>query len=673
VFTASDAPRPSEQITPTENSKQLVTLKDLQDFHAGQAKFQGSTAFSNLSDLNPYQTAEIRQTQKAESQSVENMLSNFSVTKNTVDRPTEQAKPALADTIAPLSHEELTKLLKSLHFEQASDPLADLIKELSTNDSRTGHDTNQHRDGHGTDHQNAQHHRHAYSTLEGEAAEQHRDLRGDRREQHHESRGDHHEQHHESRGDRREQHHESRGDHHEQHEQNHERHANPEVHKWHPEVRTHNEPTIDQNRFAEAAKHLIAKIGHNGEVTLPELVKAVQDHRITGQDAQVLAGLYHSFNHLNNLSGHDRLNDVISTADLDRYQQVKAQTDKDLVELPKLGQWASNNLGRFSSDGHSVSQHDIQNALSNPHSSAADKQMLHEIQQHWSGMTNATHPTITGKDVQTYVNNFSQSDNVTMIADVISACDVTSFHGQRAQICYDLYKGDALDSIRHGDVKQGLSGDCYFEAVVSGLARSNPQAIKDMIHNNGDGTYSVKFPGMAAGEAPIKVAAPTETELGLYNGGSKYGTWATVLEKAYGQWRENHETKHPAETPEDGANGGGNPCSVLQLLTGKTASEMNVSKATEVSMANTLQTAFASKPPLVVAASIDGGPGPDTTPDGLPRDHSYTVIGTHKEHGQLMVDIRNPWGDDVKGPRGTFSLPLSQFMKDFNRVEIQGQ
>src|SRR4029453_6235089 len=60
------------------------------------------------------------------------------------------------------------------------------------------------------------------------------------------------------------------------------------------------------------------------------------------------------------------------------------------------------------------------------------------------------------------------------------------------------------------------------------------QSIKDMIHVNDDGTYTVTFPG--APDQPVTVAAPTDAELARYAGGSDCGTWAAVLEKAYGKY-----------------------------------------------------------------------------------------------------------------------------------------
>ena len=43
------------------------------------------------------------------------------------------------------------------------------------------------------------------------------------------------------------------------------------------------------------------------------------------------------------------------------------------------------------------------------------------------------------------------------------------------------------------DIKQGNTGNCYFLAYMSTLAKNNPQAIKDMMQDNGNGTVTCRF------------------------------------------------------------------------------------------------------------------------------------------------------------------------------------
>ena len=66
------------------------------------------------------------------------------------------------------------------------------------------------------------------------------------------------------------------------------------------------------------------------------------------------------------------------------------------------------------------------------------------------------------------------------------------------------------------DLAQGSAGDCYFLAALASLAQRNPQKIVDMIHDNKNGTYDVKF-----SDRTVTINAPTDTELGLYAEGDR--------------------------------------------------------------------------------------------------------------------------------------------------------
>src|SRR5690606_36561200 len=52
--------------------------------------------------------------------------------------------------------------------------------------------------------------------------------------------------------------------------------------------------------------------------------------------------------------------------------------------------------------------------------------------------------------------------------------------------------GDSND-IDPNDVSQGQLGDCYFIASLAAIARQNPDLIREMIRDNGDGTYTITF------------------------------------------------------------------------------------------------------------------------------------------------------------------------------------
>lgn len=57
---------------------------------------------------------------------------------------------------------------------------------------------------------------------------------------------------------------------------------------------------------------------------------------------------------------------------------------------------------------------------------------------------------------------------------------------------YRQGKGDT-DPIDPDDVQQGMLGDCFLLANLKALAMTNPELIRRLIHDNGNGTYDVTF------------------------------------------------------------------------------------------------------------------------------------------------------------------------------------
>lgn len=437
----------------------------------------------------------------------------------------------------------------------------------------------------------------------------------------------------------------------------------------------HDQPSIDPAHFSEVAKRLVDKIGHNHEVTKDDLVKAMQDHSIKGEDAQVLAAMYKNFDNLKDLSGW-HLCPRINFKDLDAYQKMQAAHDNEKAVIDDgLKDWAQHSLAKFpASSQWGMTHDDLEKALPDPKINKEDRRNLEFIEKHWSEMAPNYRETVLPNDVANFVDSFKKNEQTNTVAQVEGVCDMVATRAQKADISHKLYEGDPLESIKHADIKQGTIGDCYFEATLAALAKSDPEKIQKLIQDNHDGTYTVDFPGRQPWERPVTVTAPTEAEMGLYNGGSKYGCWASVLEKAYGQYREN-QVLHFPETPDQGGDGGGMSPFVFHLLTGKFSDQKFTGITSEADMSKALHEAFNSKPPQAVTGAIFKDLlGSETTADGCYREHVYTITKIYTgADGKEYVEIRNPW-DRHDLPKGAkFSLPLSDFMHDFGMVSIEGR
>lgn len=92
------------------------------------------------------------------------------------------------------------------------------------------------------------------------------------------------------------------------------------------------------------------------------------------------------------------------------------------------------------------------------------------------------------------------------------------------------------------NISQGDTGDCYFLAALLTVAARAPDTILKMVHDNGDGTYTVsfhsKYDGVpnpvkvtVNGDLPYKDGKPLQN--GVENIGGKNVSWAAIIEKAW--------------------------------------------------------------------------------------------------------------------------------------------
>lgn len=226
----------------------------------------------------------------------------------------------------------------------------------------------------------------------------------------------------------------------------------------------------------------------------------------------------------------------------------------------------------------------------------------------------------------------------------------------------ELYAKDANGNEKLPDfnaISQGSIGDCYFLAALGSAAAQNPQAVHDMVKPNDNGTYTVTFPnGKTA-----TVNGPTKQEIATYATSGQDGMWASVIEKAYGQIK-NDEAWFKKDSPTDKADGGDFLSAGVNMFSknGDSDTDMLMFTSKETT-AQKLQDAFANG--KVVTAGINGRLFGEDEPGGLPSGHAYSVVGYDADKG--TVTLRNPWG--VGGDYGsTFTMTLDEFDKKFSDI-----
>jgi hypothetical protein len=118
------------------------------------------------------------------------------------------------------------------------------------------------------------------------------------------------------------------------------------------------------------------------------------------------------------------------------------------------------------------------------------------------------------------------------------------------------------NQISHTDIKQGSLGDCVFLAGLGAVAHQQPNTIRNMFIDNGDGTFTVRMFGQMNGQVgavdyvtvdrflPVNVSF---WENGQYYTNQRYaahdngprGIWVALAEKAYAQFSQSGTTNLP--------------------------------------------------------------------------------------------------------------------------------
>lgn len=241
-------------------------------------------------------------------------------------------------------------------------------------------------------------------------------------------------------------------------------------------------------------------------------------------------------------------------------------------------------------------------------------------------------------------------------------------------------RGDGAD-IDPNDVHQGNLGDCYLMASMAAIAQQNPDAIRRMIRDNGDGTYTVTLyrnsqplrfwqPEYEPVEVTVTPEFPTVDGDPIFaqpgdGSGAQQELWTLLVEKAYAQQRGGYQN---AES------GWGHMA--LGTLTGVESEWYAPSSMSVHELASQFDQGHAITVSSLADLSVDVGgetvwdipDASDVHPlfqsDVLFERHEYYVTGVNPEAG--TVSIRNPWGSHLP----EIDLSFDDFQTAFRRVSI---
>ncbi|MDO8361492.1 MAG: C2 family cysteine protease [Actinomycetota bacterium] len=222
---------------------------------------------------------------------------------------------------------------------------------------------------------------------------------------------------------------------------------------------------------------------------------------------------------------------------------------------------------------------------------------------------------------------------------------------------------------RLSDVQQGQVGDCWFMAALGSIALTSPDWIKNMITDNGNGTFTVHFSGAGImGDVTVDADFYVDS-----NGQELYAKangclWPLVMEKAVAQLRGGDY---------DLISGGSAEFAFEYMGLPFDSTALNPAFWWDPSDGD-LVNLIRNNPTRGIVARSDGQ-------FGLGGSHVWVVNGVYAdENGDWMVVVTNPWGIPGEGAvgtvkndsrvnysdRGAWSMPISVFSANFDHVIV---
>jgi hypothetical protein len=227
-----------------------------------------------------------------------------------------------------------------------------------------------------------------------------------------------------------------------------------------------------------------------------------------------------------------------------------------------------------------------------------------------------------------------------------------------------LYLTEAGDTaaINMNDIHQGQMGDCFLVSPLGELAKTHPDAVRNMIRQNADGTETVTLYAPKVGTVPMPGTSALKPITVTVNNvfptysvnsgatqdvvGSQKEIWAQVIEKAIATVRGGY-----------GAIAyGGNPATVMEELTGHQADCYY-----PASLSADMLKSFASAGDLITFDT----PNRSNLGYNLVGSHAYMFNGVVATASGPAVSLKNPWG--FSDPT---LVPVSQMGKVFAEVDV---
>jgi hypothetical protein len=216
-----------------------------------------------------------------------------------------------------------------------------------------------------------------------------------------------------------------------------------------------------------------------------------------------------------------------------------------------------------------------------------------------------------------------------------------------------------------GYARQGSIGNCPVPAACVALAAVDEAAVRDLIRDNGDGTFTVTF--HPPGKAPVEVVVDHQ----VWGNGSKpkYGTadtdpktglierWFPLVEKAYAAYVGDYEILGK----------GSSVGTVLSELTGRQTREVWTNTNSVDAVWSEALRGAQNKLPMA-AGTYGSDKAALYRGTGVYANHAYSILGVEEVGGRRLMTLRNPWGTGAPPGNGVNNGEFQMAVEDFCRL-----
>jgi hypothetical protein len=171
------------------------------------------------------------------------------------------------------------------------------------------------------------------------------------------------------------------------------------------------------------------------------------------------------------------------------------------------------------------------------------------------------------------------------------------------------------------DIVQMLTPDCWLEAALAAIVNLEPDVITNMLHDNGDGTVTVKLYDLNELDASQKVAK--KSFLDSEDDEDSPAVWVQVIQDAMTSLLEHEYGTNPVRD-------GGDPRMALGAIYGQPAISPGCEGLGNAALEST-------STPVTMCTNA-------TKKGQLVEDHCYTVLAGPASGETPSISLRNPWG-----------------------------